>query len=181
MRLFIGLPVPTNIQCALRQAWRSDTHAHILDKLTESSSWHMTLAFLDNVPENRVARVEACIEISMKHPPAGDFIIDGFKTFPEKYPTCIVAHVIPESLKRWRLFVDTIRDLISVTAPYIDRKLWKPHISIVRRKKDPKLYQWSKKIKPPLLWKPTRIALIQSTLSTDGPTYQNLHVFPLNI
>jgi len=172
--------VPEELQHALKQAWKSVPHSETKDKPTKPSSWHVTLAFLDDVSEEHVGKLIELIAMSMKHPPAGIFTIDGFESFPMRNPTRIVARINPEFPKTWTMFVNGIRDLSSLVAPGVDRKPWKPHISIIRSEKGLKLEGWSGKMKP-IVWKPSKLAIIKSTPLPTGSTYENLHVFSLDV
>lgn len=180
MRLFIGLPVPEELQHALRQGWNNVPGTPTKDKPTKPSSWHVTLAFLDDVREEHLEKLYELVAMSIKHPPAGIFTIDGFESFPKRNPTRIVAHITPEFPKTWTMFVDGIRDLSSLVAPGVDRKPWKPHISIIRQEKGLKLEGWSEKMEP-IVWKPAELAIIKSTPKPAGSQYENLHVFSLNV
>ena len=180
MRLFIGLPVPETLQKQLAHAWQKIETYPSKDRPVKPSLWHLTLAFLDDVPEDHLEKLDELTGMAVKHPPAGIFTIDAFETFPPRNPTRIVARTVPQNQMQWGMFVDGICDLMSLAAPRVDRKPWKPHISIIRKEKGLKLAHWSAHIDP-IAWKPMEIAIIESAVGPHGSTYKNRHVFPLDV
>ena len=180
MRLFIGLPLPEDIRKTLQKRWEGISVNPMKDKTTKPSSWHLTVAFLDDVPKERLEKLEELVQMSMQHPPVGTLTIDAFMSFPRRNPTRIVANVAPEYSKLWNMFAEGVRDLASIVAPNVDRKQFQPHISVISKGKSLKIPPWSEKIDP-IIWKPTELAIIKSTLAPDGSIYENLHVYPFDV
>jgi len=180
MRLFIGLPLPEDIQQTLQKRWSGIASNSTKDKTTKPSPWHLTVAFLDDVPKERIEKLSEIVEMSMKHPPVGILTIDSFTSFPKRNPTRIIASVNPEYPKLWNMFAEGVRDLASIVAPNVDRKPFRPHISIISKGKSLKIEPWSEKIEP-VIWKPTELAIIKSTIGPEGSIYENLHVYPFDV
>lgn len=178
MRLFIGIPVPPDIQRQLTDAWRSVRTYPTPDKPIKSSLWHVTLAFLDDVHPDQLEMLKEYTEKAVKHPPQGGWTISGFQSYPTRNPMRIVTQITPANPMQWRMFVDGLRDLVSIVVPRIDRKPWSPHISIIRKEKGLHLETWEEKIAP-IEWTPKELAIIQSTPGPEGSVYTNLHVFRL--
>lgn len=143
-------------------------------------TWHVTLAFLDDVPDEKIGKLIDLVQMVAKHPPAGSFSIEAFESFPSRNPSRVVATILPVFPKTWTMFVDGVRDLASLIAPNVDRKPWKPHISIIRQEKDLKISPWSEKIEP-IIWEPAQLSIIKGTLTPTGSVYESLYVFPINI
>jgi RNA 2',3'-cyclic 3'-phosphodiesterase len=180
MRLFVGLPVPPDIQDALQQAWKKVSKKPTHHTASKPSSWHVTVAFLDDVPKEQIEKLREFVALSVRHSPAGSFAITAFESFPSRNPQRIVATITPEFQKTWTMFVDGVRDLSSIISQNVDRKPWKPHISITRQLKDLKLSPWSEKIEP-IIWKPGTLSIIKSTLTPSGSMYERLHDFSLDV
>ena len=178
MRIFIGLPVPENIQNQLGEAWKNVKTYPTHDAPMKPSLWHMTIAYLNDVPDEAIEPLRELVGKSLMHPPEGYLYIDRFETFPPRQPTRVVASVTPENPKQWRMFVEGIRDLISLVAPNVDRMPWNPHISIIRKEKGLHLSHWQENFDR-LSWRHKDIAIIRSEHGPGGAKYTNLHVFPV--
>ncbi len=176
MRLFIGLPVPEQLQKRLARAWHDIETYPGKDRPIKPSLWHLTLAFLDEVKEQHVDHLTELIGSSIRQAPGGVFEIKGFETFPHRDPTRVVAQLSPDHEQQWSRYVRTVRDLASIVAPGVDRRPWKPHISIIRKEKGSKLTHWSEDVEP-IEWRPREIAIIRSTATPTGSVYKNLKVF----
>ncbi|MBP9869648.1 RNA 2',3'-cyclic phosphodiesterase [Patescibacteria group bacterium] len=179
MRLFIGLPIPTALQNQLERAWEGSPN-HPAGKMMKPTLWHVTLAFLDEVPEERLSDLIEIVRRSLESPPAGDFSITGFETFPKRKPSRIVARVEPEDYKAWEKYALGLRDMLSLVAPNVDRKPWMPHISITRSLKGTTFPNWEITTGP-LKWTPSEVAVIKSVPGPEGSSYTHQHVFPLHI
>jgi 2'-5' RNA ligase len=180
MRLFIGLPLPESVQEKLKAAWTNTSSSPASERAMRSSLWHVTLAFLDEVSEDQLEPLRHIIEQAVAHPPGGAFRITVFETFPKRKPMRIVARAVPEHAQAWEAFVVSLRDMVSIVAPNVDRKPWLPHISITRGAKGATLVPWSTRFDE-IVWEPTEVAIIKSTLGPKGSTYTNVHVIPLNV
>jgi RNA 2',3'-cyclic 3'-phosphodiesterase len=181
MRLFIGLPLPTSLQNSLKESWTgiSNKPGHL--RPFRPSLWHLTIAFLGEVEPERLDPLKELVAKAAAHPPKGGFSIDRFETFPKKKPNRIVARARPLDVDSWKPFVETVVEMVSIAAPNVDRKPWLPHISITRTLKKTTLDPWHAAIKPPVIWKSNKLAIIHSTPTSHGSIYKNLHVFPLDI
>ncbi len=180
MRVFIGLPLSESMQGTLKQAWNNASENPAGKRPMRSSLWHVTLAFLGEVDPSAIDPLAELVSKTATHPPKGGFSIDRFETFPKKKPARIVAHAVPEHVDSWRHFVHHLRDMASIVAPQIDRKPWIPHISITRALKKNYLQPWNESFDP-ISWKPSELAIIQSTPGPHGSIYKHLHVFPLDV
>lgn len=177
MRLFIGLVLPESVQEALKQAWHQASPESLVSRSIRSSMWHVTLAFLDDVPVEHVEAIRQLVATAVATPPGGAFSIDGFEAFPYRRPSRIVARIKPEQAEAWEECVLRLRDMISIIAPNIDRKPWQPHISITRSEKGKYLEQWAVDI-PTISWTPQFIAMIKSTPGPQGAVYEILSEIP---
>ena len=180
MRLFIGLTLPESLQETLKQAWNQASPNPAGERQMRSSMWHLTLAFLDEVPAEQIDPLSEIVANAATHPPQGGFSINCFKTFPNKKPTRIVACATPENAESWNGFAQHLRDMVSLIAPNVDRKPWLPHISITRTLKKAYLEPWTEPYET-ISWKPDSLAIIHSTPGPNGSIYNNLHVFPIDV
>ncbi len=179
MRLFIGLPLPKSLQETIQTAWRQ-TSFPFKNRPIRPNTWHLTLAFLDDVSENKLEPLKQLIEKAVTHPPGGCFLIEAFETFPPKRQNRVVLKALPKKDKEWKGFVHDLRDMASLIAPRLDRKLWIPHISITKSEKGLRLPNWRQAIEP-IDWVPDHIAIIKSEMGSGGAIHTNIHVFPFNV
>lgn len=180
MRLFIGIPLPKNLQDAIQTAWRQ-TNFPFKNRPIRPNTWHVTLAFLDDVPEDKLEPLKQLVEKAVNRPPDGNFLIEAFETFPPRRQNRVVLRLMPEKDKEWKAFVHDLREMASIVAPDIDRKPWTPHVSITKSEKGLRLPTWRQKIEPVVSWKPDHLAIIKSVMESGGAIHTNLHVFPFNI
>lgn len=177
MRLFIGLPLPQDLKNSVLEAWLPYTEKFKF-RAVPQELWHLTIAFLDDVPEAELPGLVELMEGALKKSPGGTWSFSQFETFPPKKPSNLIAHAEPQNYAAWKKFVDNLRDVISLLAPRVDRKPWQPHVTIGKAPKNMRLPVWNESIKP-IAWQPESIALIQSKLTAQGPIYTHLHEFKL--
>ena len=180
MRLFIGLPLPKEVQQRL-----SDAKARVVQSPTgtrpiDPKNWHVTVAFLGRVNPIDLDALKTLFANATEHPPGGSFFIHEFRTFPPRHASYVVAHAVPERLLEWKTYILRLRDMVSLVAPQVDRKPWIPHISIERAVQHSALPQWSHPIDP-IVWDVNTIALVESASTKDGSSYNDMYEIPINI
>lgn len=180
MRLFIGLNVPDDLRNRLEKAWSEVTAKPTDLRPIENDKWHFTLAFLGDVPEVNIEALKILIEKSLDKAPHGSFTFTNFETFPSKNPSYVIARAHADPQDQWLSFIESLRDLVSVAAPEMDRKPWIPHVSIGRAKKGGALPIWNEPIHS-FEWVPKELTLVKSELNSHGSKYTNLHAFSLDI
>lgn len=180
MRLFIGLPIQPPLQEDLKRAWNLVVSRPEATSGLRPSSWHLTLAFLDDVAEDQMEPLRHLVRTAVEKPPGGLFLISQFETFPYRNPQRVVAKAVPEKMEEWQKFVNHLRDMVSLVAPNVDRKPWLPHISVTRSKRGTCLIRWTKDIEP-IAWTPKEVSIIKSVPGQNGSDYTPLHVFPINV
>ena len=171
--------MPKNLQETIQTAWRQ-TNFPFKNRPIRPHTWHLTLAFLDDVSEDRLEPLKQLMEKAVSHPPGGFFLIDAFESFPPKRPNRVVLKVYPQNENEWKTFVRDLRDMASLIAPGLDRKPWIPHISITKAERGLILPTWQHKIET-IEWRPDHVAIIKSEMELAGAVHTNLHVFPFNV
>ncbi|MFA4954675.1 MAG: RNA 2',3'-cyclic phosphodiesterase [Patescibacteria group bacterium] len=179
MRLFIGLPLHDDLKKNLQDAWQPFAEKFKY-RAIPPELWHMTIAFLDDVPEQKLPALAELIGSALKTTPSGIWTFTRFETFPAKKLANITAHAEPENSEAWKKFIDSLRDVVSLVAPGIDRKPWHPHVTIGKAPKNARLPAWNEGIEP-LVWQPDILALVHSTLTAQGPIYRHSHEFKLRV
>src|SRR3989338_441037 len=172
MRLFLALPLPDELRSGLITSLeRADLPR---GRIVRSDLWHITLAFLDDMPDLDVEPLVNTCHGFTDGP--GTITIDRLETFPHGNPRLFVASGIAEPRQDWSTFVEGLRSAMLEFAPAIDRKPWSQHITLGRSGKDELLPMWKASVGP-WTWQPGGFSLMKSTLAEDGPTYESLHDF----
>jgi 2'-5' RNA ligase len=180
MRLFIGIRIPENVAHRLSDLWSSLSDRPGDLRMVDPASWHLNLAFLGDVREEQFEALNPLIATALERPPQGSFSFVGFETFPPKGPCLVAAKLDEEDAKRWKPFVERLRDIVSLAAPQMDRKPWIPHMTIGRSRKNTQCIPWAFTFDL-ITWKPTELALIKSEPGPTGSVYTDLHVYPLDV
>ncbi len=180
MRLFIGILLEEEVRKKIQEAWSIVPDFPSGCRLIDPKNWHFTLAFLDQVDDDNREPLIHLIEQAIENPPKGSFSFNAFETFPGKHPSYLIARAVAEERESWHSFINRLRDLVSVSAPNIDRKPWVPHVTVARAKKGKLLSKWSEPLQKDINFTPQEITLVKSTPTQNGSVYTDLHVFKFN-
>lgn len=178
MRVFVGCRTSPEIRQYLRAAWERIPSQPVGLRPLQDASWHLSIAFLGEVNEAFLERIQQDTETWSTRVRPLRLEITRFVTFPPKHPRYLAAHVEVESFHAIASSIDRLRDLLSVYAPAIDRKPWRPHISMGKGRNNVALPRWALDIES-IFWSPTELALIRSEPGPVGSVYSNLATFPL--
>lgn len=170
MRLFLGLPWPDEALADLSYRTRVWEGRPAL-RLVKPENWHLTLRFLGDVPEVRVANLEKVI--------LGWGRVKGPLTFVDRGWTCFGSYQAPrvvllqfEALPAVQRAVATLQKDLDAAGFPGDEKPWKPHVTVAYGKgEDPG--PWPEEPlggRPPVLF--DRVVLYESELSPDGSLYR---------
>ncbi len=173
MRTFIAFDLPEEIKSYLREIQKSINHQA---KLSYANDFHLTLKFLGDIPENKIEEIKNILkEIRVKEFNAA---LSGIGFFPsETYIKVIWIGLSPEKeIYELQQKIDSkLADLFRKD----DR--FKPHLTLARVKfiKDKiKFIRELKKIKIDRKeFNVSDFKLIKSTLTPEGPVYEDLAVF----
>lgn len=172
LRLFYALKVPDAVAAELAQAqaklrgnWRR----------VEPSQLHITLAYLPNVPSERLDDLKRLgVEAARDIPPL-DIRLRGTGYFPNEGSPRV--WFVKAEAERLDLLAENLRTGIAKLGLETDEKAFKAHVTLARKKGPaPRL--------PPLLfesthWQTGHLSLVKSVLRKTGPTYQTLSRFEL--
>lgn len=143
-------------------------------KLTFPKSFHLTLKFLGDVPDNKIEIIKNLLK-KIRFRPL-EIKIGGFGFFTEQYLRVIFLNAFSKELYELQRNID---DALSDLFP--KEKRWQAHITLARVKfvKDKKGY--IEKIREIKTEEKTitinSFKLMKSTLNKEGPIYDDLEVF----
>lgn len=120
-------------------------------KLVEGSavyrgSWHVTLVFLGDVPDERIPEIQAIARAVKFEPFRTRF--DKVEYWPRPKVAVLSASTVPTELQHLVLSLETMLEKLEVP---LDTRTFRPHITIVRRARpfetqrlaQPALVEWS--------------------------------------
>lgn len=176
MSLFLAFTLPQELSNGLVEAL---DHAHYPRvRIVGQHLWHVTLAFLGDVPETDADLIKnACAKFKTC---PGTITIDSLETFPVGGPKLLVGLGKEVPRDAWKTFIEDVRGEMLPFAPQIDRKPWRPHVTVGRGSKDAVLERW-KQPAGPWTWKPEGFSLVQGTLNEEGTSYAKLHEFRFTV
>lgn len=177
IRCFLGLPLNSR---ALLEAIPRTRGLEADFRFSDPSLWHLTLAFMPNLPESEVeSLIEKCSTILNQFKPI-HCVISGFDAFPSQaHPEVLWVALSPN-----QPFFE-LESALRPCVPSDTDKRFHPHITIARVRRRGELKNsrtelqelFSKQLKPiPLQF--DSVCLYQSFLDSSGPRYEIRHQWP---
>lgn len=169
LRLFFALWPPEEIAQALH-AWAAEAHAKTGGRITRAPTIHLTLAFLGDVPGDRVAALIDCARRVRGRP--FDLKLDDGLWWEHNGIVWAGPRSLPEPLRDLAAQLDTV---LQAGGFRTEKREFRAHISLVRRAENGgKLPALS-----PVEWRAEEFVLVRSALAAEGPTYATLSRFSL--
>jgi len=169
MRVFFALWPDAATRSALDQLGR-DMHALCGGRRTRAESIHLTLAFLGEVEETRVAELQAMA--AQLQSGACDFELSRLGWWRQNR----IAWVAPESVPQ--ALTDLVNELQSQlqTAGYKrDTRAYLPHVTLLRNADCPEPLATMQ----PMQWAVRDFVLVKSIMTEHGPAYEIIGRWPL--
>ncbi|PZN27436.1 MAG: RNA 2',3'-cyclic phosphodiesterase [Proteobacteria bacterium] len=168
-RLFFALwPAP-----ALRRAIEHDTRALARrsgGRIVPARNFHVTLAFLGSVAESRLADLVRAGGAARA--PRFELSLDRVQTLPRANVLCLAPSVTPIELRR---LVDALRVALEAEGFELERRPFRPHLTLVRRLNRP----MPTLPLPPVVWPVEEFVLVESRTAAAGSEYEVLARWPL--
>jgi RNA 2',3'-cyclic 3'-phosphodiesterase len=131
-RLFIGIPLPPNVNKALDEYCHqiAKQHRNTRTRFTPTTNRHLTLAFLGTLNQEQTSHAIAVVQ-GLQHPP---FMLElaSISRFPDKHSRIIT--VLPIASNSLNLLHDKIYE--SLEKKNFEKAMWPflPHITLARIK-----------------------------------------------
>ncbi len=184
MRLFLSVDLPDPLAAAVADVQERLADA---DGLTfvDPEQAHVTLKFLGDVDEDRVPTVEDAVETAIDDAAVEPFeaSVDGIGVFPSlDYISVVWVGIGAGSDELTRLAAAIERETTAVGFDPEDHE-FTPHVTVARMK-DARGKRHVREVvrdDPPTLgsFRVEQVRLKESTLSSDGPTYETVTRFGL--
>ncbi len=184
LRTFIALPLNTTLKqvIAKTQEELKKTGAHI--KWVSPPNLHLTLKFLGPTPLEKIDLIKAILnEIANQQKPFS-ITITKLGAFPRISTPQVIWLGIEEGASAVSRLADACEKALADLGFPKEKRVFHPHLTIGRKKGPQNLYQLTKCIKnfslsSPLQQTISSIAFIKSTLTPQGPIYENIAKFTL--
>jgi 2'-5' RNA ligase len=186
MRVFLAVPCGEQLTAALTTAlddWRSGPGGGVAVRWTRPETWHLTLQFLGDWPEDRIAELKTALE-AVSDQTGFPLRPGGVGGFPNlKSPRVLFLHMASEG--QATLLAERVRAVVNHTWPRgpQDNKAFRSHLTLGRIRErlprgDLKLLQDLKLGNLPTV-AVKGFSLVASELRRGGPRYTTLASFAL--
>lgn len=180
MRIFIAIPVPKEIEEELKRVQSAFYLRNV--KLKHVNHYHLTLKFLGEVSNSEVKKIKTELE-KIK---VGQFKLklDKIGGFPNKRNAKVVWVGLKGDgrLEKLEKNISLSLESLGIETEH-DNRGFHPHITLARVKfveNKKKFEEMLNKIKvKPLEFIATEFVLYKSTLTREGPIYEEIKKFPL--
>jgi 2'-5' RNA ligase len=177
MRAFLALPAPEPWITPLARAQAELPGGRKVDL----DDLHLTLAFLDDQPEERLEALHE--ELEARSLQAAELVPAAYGVFGGGKPRVVVLDVAPTpDLTALR---ETVRRAVRAAGIALARERFRPHVTLVRHSAsappDPRLAERLAALGPPDM-PPAQagaVTLWGSTLTPTGPVYEALASYPM--
>ena len=179
MRAFIGLSLPEDV-CDVLEDMQAGLH---FGRLVPREDFHLTLAFLDDQPEETLAEIHEDLDAGTW--PALSLSVTGLGLFGGEKPRALFAEVASDpTLTQMR---DRIRRLVRRHGVTLSHERFRPHVTLARF--NPRKAQFRMgEVHAHLsdigavqidAVQPEALVLYHSLLGAEGATYEPLAEYPL--
>lgn len=179
MRTFVALALPEEVRDALEGVQAGLRHG----RLVPGENMHVTLAFLDDQPEDRLEALHE--RLAGTDLPAPELRITGLETFGGTRPRLIVATV--EKARALTKLREEVRGAAWLSDIDLPRERFRPHVTLARLPRHlpaaaaPEIAtvleaQGAFRLPP---FTPPHLGLYASRLTPDGSIYSELATYPL--
>jgi 2'-5' RNA ligase len=183
VRLFVALPLPPDL--AARAASILPASVPALRRVVPENL-HLTLAFLGETPESRLADVAASVADAAREVPPFPMTLERVGPFPERRKPHAVVLAVGEGTAGVEKLAESVRRHLKSGGLDFDEKPLAPHVTLARLVDDADAVE-ARTIRqalrtlrfPPLRLEIAAVAVVQSVLGSRGPHYTVRSTQPL--
>ena len=137
MRLFIALRLPNEVLESLAECQRRLAQLDLAYRWTSPESLHLTLAFLGETPEARLADVTAALDEAAAGANPFTLTVDGVGTFPPKGVPRVIWAGIGGDRDRLLRLQGALRAALAAQGFPTEERPFSPHVTLGRTPKRP--------------------------------------------
>jgi RNA 2',3'-cyclic 3'-phosphodiesterase len=171
LRLFFALHPDSNA-CHSLAALAADVARATGGRAPRTENLHVTVAFLGDVQQERVANVEAIGALSAAAAEPFVLTLERIGLFRNAGIAWAAPDEIPAALLR---IVETLREALQAAGLRVERRAFRPHVTLARRCAGP----LSGAEMPRIAWRVDALALMASETLPEGPRYRELKCWSL--
>lgn len=179
MRLFVASPLPEHVRVAIDGALDPLRSHHAKVRWARPATWHVTLAFVGNVRDAEVGKVEVALADAVLPAPF-EAALAALGGFPDlKRPRVVWVGL---SVGAFPELAQAVRDALSAKAIPFDPKPFRAHVTVGRalagspRGLADTAARWPM---PHASWRADRFVLFRSDLQPAGVIHTPLREYPL--
>ena len=203
MRAFLGIDLPENVREAMgalqRQLAASAGHQRVRHsaatpmvaasaadvKWVSPAQLHVTLKFLDEISEAQRQAIEERVGQVVRREPSFRLGIEGVGAFPSINAPRVIWVGLSEGKECLARLAASIEQALETLDVRKEERLFASHLTIGRVRSPQHLQALVQRLRevawqPPAAWDVTSITLYHSVLSSSGPRYTVLAIFPLS-
>lgn len=140
---------------------------------TEPENIHLTLVFVGEVDTGGLEALRlAADEVRGRNTHAFDIVIEEIRYWKHKGIAYATTGKVPRQLGD---LVDALRDALSAAGFSIERRTYRPHITLMRKAS----CQAMPHLEKPIAWKAREWVLVKSIQTGNGPVYNPIGRWPL--
>ena len=178
-RCFVAVPVGQEFRAALAASvgeWRGRSDLAGL-RWSEPEAWHLTLAFLGDVPAPDLPRLTAALEAAADGHEAGELRAGGLGGFPSTSRARVAWCGLADESGRLNPLADSVREGLALPPG----EPFRAHVTLARARSAPvDLRRWVESARVPDVRAPVdRVELVRSHLGQGPARYEVLAGVPL--
>lgn len=180
-RIFVGISLPSEIKTKIKKFQHQLNISEPNFRWTRVENLHITLNFLGHLKDREVVEVEHVMDQVIPRFSAFKTWISEIRFFPSERYARIVALMIKDKDDLEKLQKELSQEFSRLPFVKLDRREYKPHLTIARIKgriKDSNL-QKIKNARLKIEWEIDNAELIHSVLGRTGPKYTVLKKYQL--
>ncbi len=185
IRTFIAIQLPERIISAAEQIQNKLKTANADVKWVEPKNIHLTLKFLGNISVERLKAVEDMMIKCASNVARCSARLDGLGVFPSLERLDILWIGVHEKTGRLAAMVKMLEDQLAVVGFPKEDRAFTSHITLGRARSANSTKELTEKLKTVEIldgdFEINELTLLQSFLSSSGPTYVPLFKAPLKI
>lgn len=174
MRVFVALELPDAFIDQAANVARSLTE-HVPGRFMTRDSYHITLAFIGEVPQSEVGTICNALDTACFGQTAVPVRADGLGKFGRAHDATLWLGLKADPLLMQ--LAERVREELAASDIAFDAKPFKPHLTLARRARIPKSPLPDLAFPEPCT--ATAVTLFKSTLAKDGAVYKPLYTVEL--
>jgi 2'-5' RNA ligase len=182
MRLFVAIDIPADVRRALSDAVTPLRDRHDELRWTRPATWHLTLAFLGDVPIGGRIRASNALHLATRSARSCGVALSGrLGSFQGRFGDRVLWAAVEPEDSGLQMLVDCIRRELNAADVEFDDRPFRPHLTLARGRRGQALPRVRALTGPglPCRWAVPTVALMSSRQG-QGNHYRTIATWPLH-